>query len=60
MCVIVTERKKSACTFYGSKQSQINVFSVKAVVVKVADSLASSHFAQRGWLLGCTECLGHC
>ena len=36
MCVIVTERKKSACTFYGSKQSQINVFSVKAVVVKVA------------------------
>ena len=52
MCVIVTERKNSACTFY--------VFFVKEVVVKVAGSLASSHFAPRGWLLGCTECLGHC
>ena len=58
MCVIVTENEK--CMYVLWQQSQINVFSVKAVVVKVAGSLASSYFAQRGWLLGCTECLGHC
>ena len=55
-----SDREKEKCVYVLWQQSQINVFSVKAVVVKVAGSLASSHFAQRGWLLGCTECLGHC